>query len=306
MKSFYRYLPIDDTLFHDGFYVTGAGRTAVPAGAIYPSPQHPPFYHFDWNEGRTLPEFAIILITKGEGVFEGTSRGPDRVSRGNVIFLLPGLWHRYRPNAGRGWTEKWVQFNGHFVHKLWDREILPTHKQILKPLRFRELEGCMDELLTTIEKHPGYNSLRYSLQVSHLLDLVTEGQSAPSNSSATGGTPSPGHEMIEAAQSYIWTHSQFSLGVRNVSSHLGVSRRTLERRFRAAQHRTVAEEIAMCRYNRAKRLLEGTDLPIKQVVYLAGFGKAENMRLEFKKHGEVSPSEYRARARASAGTRGGH
>ncbi len=295
MTSFHHYLPIDNTLFHDGFYVTGAGRTHVAPGVGYPPKAHPPFYHFTWTEGRILPEFAIIFVTRGKGVFESGESGLRFIKPGNVILLFPGIWHRYRPDHRTGWTEKWIQFNGEFVHKLWDRDLISTKQQVLKSSRFREIDSALEVLLTQIEQRPGFNSLRYALQVSHILDLVINTQSVTSQVASACGTPSSQEGLVSAARNYIWTHSQLALSVGDIATHLGVSRRMLERKFRAAQSRTISQEIAHCRFNRAKRLLQETNLAIKKVVYLAGFGRAENMRQEFIKHNVPGPRAYRAK-----------
>jgi transcriptional regulator GlxA family with amidase domain len=85
--------------------------------------------------------------------------------------------------------------------------------------------------------------------------------------------------------------------VRDVADCLGVSRRALERRFGAVLGRTVLEELTRCRFNRAERLLRETDLPVKTVVYMAGFGRAENMRQAFTKQFQLSPRAYRAQVR---------
>jgi hypothetical protein len=75
MTPFHHYLPITEDLFYDGFYVTGAGRSQIRPGASYPSELHPTFYQFAWTQGRIFPEFAIILITSGQGIFESKQAG---------------------------------------------------------------------------------------------------------------------------------------------------------------------------------------------------------------------------------------
>lgn len=52
-------------------------------------------------------------------------------------------------------------------------------------------------------------------------------------------------------------------------------------------------EITTCRLSRAKRLLGETQLPIKSVAYLAGFGSEERMRVAFVQTAKLSPSAYR-------------
>lgn len=296
MTPFHYYLPITEELFHDGFYVTGAGRSQIDPGAYYPSQSHPAFYQFTWRQGRIFPEFAIILITSGQGVFESKQAGKHPVKPGDVILLFPGIWHRYRPDPRTGWTEKWIQFNGAYPHKLWDRQILSTHRQVVSPVNFCEIETALDGVLDRIEQCPGSNSLRYALRVSHLIDLVADSNPSPASTIRTV-TPLAKDELVTRAENYIWTHSQLAISVCDVADHLGVSRRTLERRFGAALGRTVLEEVTRCRFSRAERLLRETDLPINTVVYMAGFGRAENMRQAFVKQLQLSPRAYRAKVR---------
>jgi AraC-like DNA-binding protein len=297
MNSFFNYLPISEELFHDGFYVTGAGRTKIPSSTIYPPRPHPAFYQFTWSQGRIFPEFAIILVTGGKGVFESKETGLRRVKGGDVILLFPGIWHRYRPDARTGWTEKWIQFNGAFVHKLWERHVFSARQPIVSPRRYREIETAIEKLLNQIELQPGFNSLRYALQVSHILDLVV-GFAPSVASSVDHHRAAADDRLVAAAENYIWTHSQLALSVHDIASHVGVSRRTLERRFSTALGRTVLEEVTRCRFNRADRLLRETDLPVKVVVYLAGFGRAENMRQQFIHQTSLSPRAYRAKWRS--------
>jgi transcriptional regulator GlxA family with amidase domain len=78
-----------------------------------------------------------------------------------------------------------------------------------------------------------------------------------------------------------------------VARHVKCSRRTLETRFKESTGKTVLEEIQTCRADRARSLLESTDLPIKQVVLRSGFQSREHMRLALKKLFGKSASELR-------------
>lgn len=291
MRSFHHYLPLGEELFHDGFYVTGVGQTHVPPGSPYPPRPHPSFYQFTWREGRVFPEFALVLITGGQGQFESRETGLRPVRRGDAFLLFPGVWHRHRPAAKTGWTEKWVQFNGGFFHKLWERGLLSPARAVHTCRRFGEVEAALDALLLQIERRPGRNALHYALQVSRILALLLD---PPEEERAPEPGPAAGDPLVAAAENYIWTHSQRDLSVRDVAARLGVSRRTLERRLKEALGRTVLEEIARCRFNRAARLLRETRLPVKAVVHLAGFGRAEAMRQAFLKRTGRSPRAYRA------------
>jgi AraC-like DNA-binding protein len=301
MKSSHHYLPVDDQLFHDGFYVTGIGRARIAPQSDYPSPVHPSFYHFDWKQGRIFAEFGINLITAGQGTFETKETGPMRLKAGDCLLLFPGVWHRYRPDRKTGWTEKWLHFNGEFVHKLWSRGLLSPQRPLSSPSNFRQIEAGQDSLLRQVELNPGFNSLYYALLVSRLLSLILN-----SAINATSGvkplleTGAQKDSIVSSARNYIWTQGRSELSAGEIARHLGVNRRTLERRMRTGLGRSVLEEITRCRFNRAERLLRETDLPIKAVVYLAGFGTSEKMRQTFLKCAGENPRSYRLAKRIEA------
>ena len=170
--SFHHYLPIMDEIFHDGFYVTSGGSGAIRPGEAYPPAVHPQLYHFDWREGRILPEFALILISAGSGIFEQAKMDPIPVRKRSVILLFPGIWHRYRPDLAAGWTEKWFQFNGEFAHRLQERGLITAQTPVLRPSGFVEMERRLDILLGRIHQNPTSNSMLLSLEAQGILSQL--------------------------------------------------------------------------------------------------------------------------------------
>lgn len=287
--AFHHYLPIDDALFHGALYVTSAGRGCVPAGQPYPPPGHPSLYQFAWNEGRVLPEFSLVYVTAGAGLVETGRGGAHPVPEGSAFLLAPGVWHRYRPNLATGWTERWVQFNGVLAHGLLDQGWFLETCPVIIPLSPALFVKQLDHLLDDVESHPAHNNLSWSLQVVGLLAHLL-----PTTPAAL--KPGQGRHadtVVSAALDCIWNHSHRVLGVLEVATYTGVNRRTLERRFQAALGHGILEEIVRCRCNRAERLLRETNLPIKRIVELAGFGSAENMRQVFQQRHRRAPADFR-------------
>lgn len=292
--GFHFYLPIAEEIFNSGMYVTSAGRAIIYPGQSYPPTRHPQLYQFRWDEGRTLPEFSLILITAGRGVFESRETGRNEVIAGSVILLFPGEWHRYAPNPKTGWTENWVQFNGELAHRLWNLGMISEKQPVVHFRRFAALERVFKKLLTRIERHPGTNSFLLSLHVLRLLTTLLE--SLPETRLKTESDAylrEITDPVVAAAMDCIWTRSHTVLSAAAVADYVGVSRRTLDRRMAAVLNRTVLDEIIRCRYSRAERLLRETQLPVKIIASLAGFGSAENMRQVFTKIASTSPGHYR-------------
>ncbi len=92
-------------------------------------------------------------------------------------------------------------------------------------------------------------------------------------------------------------------GVEDVAARAHMSQRTLVRRFRAETGESLAEWVARRRIERARALLEDTDLPVAQVAHDAGFGSVEALRRHFRARVGTSPRAYRDTFRARAGRR---
>lgn len=85
--------------------------------------------------------------------------------------------------------------------------------------------------------------------------------------------------------------------VTDVSSHSGLSRRALERKFESAFGRSPASEIRRIRIEQAKNLLATTDLPIPEVAEQSGFGSPEYLAFIFRRAFGLTPLKYRRSAR---------
>jgi AraC-like DNA-binding protein len=282
-RDFARYLPIDDALFASPVFLTSAGRTTIPPGAAYPAPGHPDLYQFKWQDGRVLPEFSLLWVEAGTGIWE-THHGSFPIRAGQVGQVLAGQWHRYRPAPATGWTECWVQFNGRLVHELEAGGLFSSAHPVTTPRHPRLFLRQLLAFLRDIAAPDFNNSTAQGLRLLGLLGMLQD----PGQTSAA-----PPLGLIEKARHHIWSHSHRQLNVTGVADHLGVSRRTLERAFTAAGLPGVLDEITRCRLNRAERLLRETRLPVQHIVSLAGFGTAEQMRLQFHAHHRRSPSQFR-------------
>ncbi len=81
--------------------------------------------------------------------------------------------------------------------------------------------------------------------------------------------------------------------IQDIVKGSGVSRRSLEVRFRQVMHRGLHDEIRRVQLELAKKILRETDWVMDRVAEESGFGGGIHMSLEFKKHAGISPSAYR-------------
>ena len=90
------------------------------------------------------------------------------------------------------------------------------------------------------------------------------------------------------------------LTIREIVRGAGVSRTSLERRFRDALGRTLQEEIRGVQMKRACHLLATTQLPLEEIAPLVGFSQASYLSHAFKREMGESPRDYRSRAQAGS------
>jgi transcriptional regulator GlxA family with amidase domain len=85
--------------------------------------------------------------------------------------------------------------------------------------------------------------------------------------------------------------------VEDVVNTLGMQRRTLEKRFHKAYHRSIAAELTQARLNAARSLLESTNLSINEIAELVGYPEYRLLTLAFRRLTGEPPTAYRKRVR---------
>lgn len=85
------------------------------------------------------------------------------------------------------------------------------------------------------------------------------------------------------------------LSVDTMAELAAMSTRNFIRRFQEATGKTPAEWLIEARVERARELLESTELPIEEIARRSGFGTAATMRNHFRRRIRLSPIEYRER-----------
>lgn len=98
---------------------------------------------------------------------------------------------------------------------------------------------------------------------------------------------------IALAIRMIREHACRDLQVSQVAQAAGLSRRALEQRFHRALGRTPKEVILRVQMDRARQLLQQTDIPIEQVARNSGFRSFKYFPRAFRRENGMTPRAYR-------------
>ncbi|MCF7675245.1 MAG: AraC family transcriptional regulator [Akkermansiaceae bacterium] len=281
-------LPPPDGRLGDLIHVTYAGWVRVGAGESRDNhpPQTPAFFRYQWHQGRTLPEFCVVLIREGEGELE-TRQGTQRIRSGNAFLLRPGEWHRHRPLRNTGWTNLWIAFNGGLPRDWMFTDSFNLKGNIAVIDHYELFLAQFEHLLASVHHSPAENTAGLSCQLIGLLSHMLR--------TSSGGQVHHLHkdELVSRALALIWGGVLESMTVPAVAGHLDCGRRSLERRFKEGAGRSVLDEIQACRIDRARRLIVETHIPLKECATRAGFNTCEHMRQVFRKQFGISPEALR-------------
>ena len=105
--------------------------------------------------------------------------------------------------------------------------------------------------------------------------------------------------LIEKADAWIRNNLQSSCKVNELADHLGVSARTLLRRFQKQQGMTPQEYIQDTKMDQAKFLLESSDYTVGAVAQQCGFSDENAFRRSFTQKVQLSPVKYRKKFKSS-------
>lgn len=107
---------------------------------------------------------------------------------------------------------------------------------------------------------------------------------------------------LEATRAYALMHLHEPLTVTALARHAHTSERTFNRRFRQETGTTPLKWLHGQRVDLARRLLEGSDLPVEGVAQRCGFGSAAILRQHFRRATSTTPTAYRRTFGESVGS----
>ena len=155
------------------------------------------------------------------------------------------------------------------------------------------VNAATDLALYLVERFCGHDEAR-ALANALVLDRPRAAQSGYAN---WGRSDGHGDAAVAGAQAVIADAPESSLTVDGLARQLGLTPRTLARRFKAATGETVIEYVQRLRVALARELLERERLSVETVARRVGYEDVAFFRRLFRKHTGSTPSAHRQRVR---------
>ena len=325
--SFYRYLTVSKRERDWGLFVTGTGHeimklTSGAAAQAKPfpyswksfddqcysvtwDPNFPDRYKHDWNHGRTfVEEYSALYFNIGSTwLFESEATPTQqRIEPGSVVLLFPGVWHRYRPelNATNNFCSTvWCVFGGEVAQNWQKRGMISPRQPVLRVKANPAIDNGfrrMHNSLRSVEP----SCLQHALSGA-LLELIgnSDSISRMAHESALSA------DVIHQAKLMLEDLAAPEVFPEGVARMLNVPYDQFRRAFKVSTGLSPHQYRLQSLLRQAKELLEGTDMPIKNVAVMVHFADQHYFSKAFKQKVGVTPSEWRAHSRRKDLPRGG-
>jgi len=283
--SFFRYLTYSEEDEKWQLVCTDAGYTEVAPHTRYPPNKegHPQVFK-SVAVGRTLSEYQMVYVTKGRGVFE-TNQKTHVVVPGTVMMILPGIRHHYKPDFEVGWTEYWVGFKGPYADALREQGFLSPKRPVFEVGLQNSLLAIYGRIFELVRNQQPLYQIRAS---SLVLTLVAEVLAHERKNVQHTHSES----LVEKAKFFMEENIYREVNLIGIGEALGVSTSQLASVFKSYTAMTPYQYFISIKIRKAKELLEGGSLSIKEVAFRLGFDDQYYFSRLFRKKTGIAPSRW--------------
>ncbi len=285
IKDEFRYLSVAPRDCQWGLYVTAAGAQFVPANAGFRSKGHSPAHDYLWQQGRKLQEYAIVYVIQGQIEFETESIGRTFVDAGTAILLFPEIWHRYRPVEQIGCNSYWVTFQGDYADRLCRQGFLSPGTPLLATGMDELVLRPFTSLLDRTRSQPfGFQPLLAADLLAIIAGMIAAVQQRQTSSHIQKAVDEAKAAM-EAADSLP--------SIEDIVQASGLGRSRFFQVFKECTGVTPYQYHLQLRMNRARELLRGSAMSVKEVAAVLKFNSVYQFSRIFSQKTGMSPSQYR-------------
>ena len=204
-----------------------------------------------------------------------------------MMLLFPGEWHRYRPRRAIGWDEYWISFGGRHVDDLVRHGFIARDQPVLRTGVDDAILHPYLAALDRVRTEPiGYQQL---IAVS-VWEIVASALAAVRRQR----TNSRAEIVVREAKTLLEQHAAKIVNMDQLAAQFQLSEKHFRRVFKEHTGLSPYQYYLQIRIHRAKEMLLGTTLSIKEIAASLHFETPFHFSTVFKKKTGMSPSRWRS------------
>jgi AraC-like DNA-binding protein len=285
-KTFLHYIPHSEEDDRFDMVCTTVGTNVVAPHTVYPprKNEHPAVFR-PVAEGRVLQEFQIVYITKGKGTFqtEGKTRA---VQSGDVMLILPGIKHAYKPDFETGWIEYWAGFSGGHFRRLMEKGILSKERTFFHTGLGDTLVPVFDSIIEEIRTQKPLFQLKACAGIFSILAEVLSSERRKEQ-------PNYYQKLTDSAKSLMQKNVLGTIDMPSIAAQIGISAPRLNDVFKKYTGMTPYQYFIHIKITKAESLLEDEDMSVQYAAAKLGFDDPYYFSRLFKNKTGIAPSKWR-------------
>ncbi|MCF5054737.1 helix-turn-helix domain-containing protein [Pseudomonas syringae] len=207
------------------------------------------------------------------------------ICTGAFVLGYAGLLDDHRVTTHWHYTERLI--------RAFPKAIVETDRIYLQDGRLITSGGVtagIDLALSVVAQDHGKH---VAVEVAKVLLVVMKRQGGQAQFSPMTAAVAPQETAITRVQNHVLAHLEQAFTIESMAELAGMSARHFARLFAKDVQMTPMAFLQGARIDRARQLLETTDLPLKTVAFHAGFGSVRHMRFLFSEKLGLNPTQYR-------------
>ncbi|AYF48365.1 GlxA family transcriptional regulator [Pseudomonas sp. TH21] len=249
--------------------------------------------------GQAHAAYDLLLVPGGPGAYNEChpallpwlqeaaprARRFGSICTGAFVLGHAGLLDHHRVTTHWHYTERLI--------KAFPKAIVETDRIYLQDGRLITSGGVtagIDLALSIVAQDHGK---QVAVDVAKVLLVVMKRQGGQAQFSPMTAAVAPQETAITRVQQHVLDHLDQPFSIESMATLAGMSARHFARLFAKEVQMTPMAFLQGARIDRARQLLEATDLPLKTVAFHAGFGSVRHMRFLFSEKLGLNPTQYR-------------
>ena len=243
--------------------------------------------------------YDVLLVPGGPGAYNEChpallpwlkavapqARRYGSICTGAFVLGHTGLLDGHRVTTHWHYTERLI--------KAFPKAIVETDRIYLQDGRLITSGGVtagIDLALSIVAQDHGKH---VAVEVAKVLLVVMKRQGGQAQFSPMTAAVGTQETAITRVQNHVLAHLEQAFTIESMAELAGMSARHFARLFAKDVQMTPMAFLQGARIDRARHLLETTDLPLKTVAFHAGFGSVRYMRFLFSEKLGLNPTQYR-------------
>lgn len=285
-KTFLHYLPYSEEDERFGMVCTTAGINEILPHTVYPprKNEHPAVFR-TVAEGRVLKEFQIVYIAEGKGIFQAEEK-THVVQSGDMMLILPGMKHAYKPDYETGWHEYWAGFNGDHFRRLMEKGVLSKERTFFHTGLGGALVPAFENIIEEIRAQKPLFQLK---ACAGIFSILAEALS----SERRREQPNYYQKLTDCAKSLMEKNVLSTIDMPSIAGQIGISTSRLNEVFKKYTGMTPYQYFIHIKINKAEGLLTDEGVSVQYAAAKLGFEDPYYFSRLFKNKTGIAPSKWR-------------